>query len=84
MKKMILFVMLAMVGITASAADQTKEQFIASGKALAEKRGTEFNEAARIAAFERQDLNKDGVLSDDEQAASKSAAQKGKAKGKKK
>ncbi|MFA6174642.1 MAG: hypothetical protein WC334_10065 [Kiritimatiellales bacterium] len=84
MKKLLLFSMIAIAGITASAADITKEQFIADGKAASEKRGTEFNEKMRIAAFEKQDLNKDGVLSTEEQAANKSAAQKGKAKGKKK
>lgn len=84
MKKLLLFSMIAIAGMTASAADITKEQFLASGKAAAEKRGTEFNEAGRTAAFEKQDLNKDGVLSADEQAAAKPAGAKAPAKGKKK
>ena len=66
MKKLLLLSMIAMIGITASAADITKEQFIAKQKAAMEKAGKEFNEAKAAAAFDKKDLNKDGVLSADE------------------
>jgi 5,10-methylene-tetrahydrofolate dehydrogenase/methenyl tetrahydrofolate cyclohydrolase len=76
MKKIVLFSMIALAGITVSAADMTKEQFVATKKAAAEKAGTEFNEKAVEAAFAKRDLNKDGVLSADElKPAPKKAAQ---------
>ena len=86
MKKSLLFSMIAMIGITASAADMTKEQFVAKAKATAEKSGKEFDEAKAIAAFEKKDRNSDGVLDADEQMPAKSAtttaapAKKGKKK----
>jgi len=84
MKKLLLFSMIAIAGITASAADMTKDQFVGKMKAAAEKSGKEFDEAKAIATFDKKDLNKDGVLSTEEQAAGQPAGQKGKAKGKKK
>ncbi len=74
MKKLLLFSMIAMIGITASAADITKPDYMAKKKADAEKAGKTFNEKGHSGNFERQDLNKDGVLSDEEQAAAKAAA----------
>lgn len=74
MKKLLLFSMIAMIGITASAADLTKADYIAQRKAAAEKAGKAFNEKGVIGNFNKQDLNKDGVLSDEEQAAAKVAA----------
>ena len=79
MKKSLLFVMIAMIGITVSAADQTKEQFLAKSKAVAEKSGKEFDAAKAEAAFAKKDLNKDGVLSAEEVAAG-APAKKGKKK----
>ena len=79
MKKSFLFIMIAMASLVASAADITKEQFIATGKANAEKKDKAFNEAAYDKIFAKQDLNKDGILSDEEQAAAKAAAQKARA-----
>ena len=73
MKKSLLFSMIAMIGISAVAADMTKEQFIAKAKATAEKSGKEFDEAKAIAAFEKKDRNSDGVLDADEQMPPKSA-----------
>jgi len=84
MKKLLLFSMIALVGITASAAEITKEQFIAKEKATAENSGKEFDEAKAEAAFSRKDRNSDGVLSDAEQAPAKSAAPAKKGKNKKK
>ena len=86
MKKSLLFSMIAMIGITASAADMTKEQFIAKEKTKAENAGKEFDEAKAIALFEKKDRNSDGVLSADELAppASKATPTTTKGKGKKK
>ncbi len=66
MKKIVLFSVIALIGLTASAADQTKEQFMAAKKAAAEKAGKEFNAAASEKAFAARDLNKDGKLSAEE------------------
>ena len=66
MKKLLLFIAIAMIGVIASAADQTKEQFIANQKKTLEKAGKPFDEAKAIKAFDKKDLNKDGVLSADE------------------
>ena len=74
MKKLLLFSIITMIGITASAADITKEDYMAQRKAIAEKAGKVFNEKRNLADFEKQDLNKDGVLSDKEKADAKAAA----------
>jgi hypothetical protein len=66
MKKIVLFSIIALIGLTASAADQTKEQFMAARKALAERGGKEFNAAATEKIFAARDLNKDGKLSAEE------------------
>ena len=79
MKKSLLFVMIAMIGITVSAADQTKEQFLARSKTLAEKGGKTFDAAKAEETFAKKDLNKDGVLSAEEAAAG-APAKKGKKK----
>lgn len=77
MKKIVLFSIIALIGLTASAADQTKDQFIAAQKARAEKAGKEFNAAATEKIFAARDLNKDGKLSAEEQKpAAKPAAKK--------
>ncbi|NOU35238.1 MAG: hypothetical protein HOO88_00455 [Kiritimatiellaceae bacterium] len=66
MKKLLLFIAIAMIGVVASAADQTKEQFLAERKAAVEKAGKPFNEKTAAAAFDKKDINKDGVLSAEE------------------
>ncbi len=77
MKKIVLFSIIALIGITASAADQTKEQFMAAMKARAEKGGKEFNAAATEKLFAAKDKDKDGKLSAEEQKpAAKPAAKK--------
>jgi hypothetical protein len=73
MKKIVLFSLIAIAAITANATDMTKEQFVARQKATAEKAGKEFNEKASAAFFAIKDLNKDGVLSGDEQKPVKPA-----------
>jgi hypothetical protein len=73
MKKIVLFSIIALIGLTASAADQTKEQFIAASKARAEKAGKEFNAAATEKQFAAKDTNKDGKLSAEELAAKPAA-----------
>ena len=74
MKKSLLFSMIAMIGISAVAADITKEQFLKDAKAKAESSGKEFDEAKAIASFEKKDRNSDGVLSADEQTPKAPAA----------
>jgi hypothetical protein len=69
MKKLLLFSMIAMMGITASAADMTQEAFLAKKKAQAEAAGTTFNEAGALAYFKKVDTNKDGLISPAEQKA---------------
>ena len=77
MKKIVLFSIIALIGLTASAADQTKDQFIAARKAAAEKAGKEFNATAAEKQFAAKDLNKDGKLSAEElKPAAKPAAKK--------
>lgn len=66
MKKIVLFSIFALVGLTASAADMTKEQYLDAAKARAEKAGRAFNAAASEKAFVAKDLNKDGKLSGEE------------------
>ncbi len=67
MKKLPFLSMIALIGITASAADVTKEKFVATKKAQAEKAGKPFDEKTAVARFNKLDLNKDGVLSANEQ-----------------
>jgi opacity protein-like surface antigen len=67
MKKILLCSLIAIAGITASAADITKEDFIKK------KKSSGLDEAAAIAEFERKDRNSDGVLSDKEMAPPKPA-----------
>jgi hypothetical protein len=69
MKKLLVFSVIALIGLTASAADQTKEQFIAAAKAKAEAAGKEFNAAGAEKQFAAKDTNKDGKLSAEELAA---------------
>ncbi len=69
MKKLLLFSMIAMIGITASAADMNKEQLLAKKKAQAEAAGKDFNEAGVLAYFNKVDTNKDGLISPAEQKA---------------
>ena len=80
MKKLLLFSVIAMIGITASAASMTKEEYVSKRKASAEKAGKAFDEKALAAKFDKQDANKDGVLTDEEQAAAKAASAAKKAK----
>ena len=51
--------------------DVTKEAFVANQKKMAEKKGTEFDQAKAEAAFDKKDKNKDGVLSGDEKGKKK-------------
>jgi hypothetical protein len=76
-KKFILFSMIAMTGIAATAADLTVERFLAAFKRQAEKEGEGrvINRANLEAVFAKRDLNKDGILSEDEQAAARQAAE---------
>ena len=67
MKKSFLFIIVAMAGIAAGAAEMTKEQFVAVKKAESEKEGRKFNEKICLANFAKKDLDQNGVLSDEEQ-----------------
>jgi hypothetical protein len=69
MKKLLLFSVVALIGLSVSAADQTKEQFVAKAKATAEKAGKEFDAAKAEKQFAAKDTNKDGKLSAEEAAA---------------
>lgn len=73
MKKSILFTAITLAAITASAADITKEAFLAKKKAQAETAGTAYVEKNALGYFNRVDTNKDGIMSDAEQAADKAA-----------
>lgn len=73
MKKSLLFTAIILAGITASAADVTKESFLAGKKASAEKSGTAYDEPRAMVYFNKVDTNQDGVMSDAEQAAYKAA-----------
>ena len=59
-------------------AEVTKEQFVARQKAMAEKKGMEFDQAAAEAKFDKLDKNSDGKLTGDEKPKKKG---KGKKKG---
>ncbi len=69
MKKSFLFIMIAMAGVAASAAEITKETFLNRKKEQAEKAGTAYDEAKAMVYFNKVDTNKDGVMSDEEQKA---------------
>ncbi|VGO16563.1 hypothetical protein PDESU_05154 [Pontiella desulfatans] len=56
--------------------DVTKEQFVAQQKKMAEKKGTEFDQAKAEAKFDKMDKNKDGKLSADEKPAKKPKKEK--------
>ena len=56
--------------------DVTKEAFVANQKKMAEKKGTEFDQAKSEARFEKLDKNKDGKLSADEKPAKKKKQKK--------
>lgn len=71
MKKSFLFIMIAMIGITASAADQTLEEYLVRRQAYSEKVGKPYDEAVSKKLFEKLDVNEDGILSDEEFAAAK-------------
>jgi len=76
MKKVLLFSMIAIAGLTVSAADITKADFLAKQKAKVEAKGGQFDEAKTAKNFDTMDTNKDGVLSDAEQSAGKAPAKK--------
>ena len=67
MKKVLLFSMIAIAGLTVSAVDMTKEVYIAKIKAVAERKGRAFDAEKVAADFDKLDKNKDGVWSDEEQ-----------------
>lgn len=71
MKKMFLLVMIIAIAGVAGAKDVTKEAYLASKKIDAEKAGTAFNETGVMGWFNEVDTNKDGIMSDAEQAAYK-------------
>lgn len=56
--------------------DTSKEQFVASQKKMAEKKGNEFDQAKAEARFDKMDKNKDGVLTADEKPAKKPKKEK--------
>ena len=71
MKRLFLLTAVLMLGIVAQAAPKgpvTLDEYLAKQKATAEKKGAAFDEAKAKAAFEKRDLNHDGVLSVEEQA----------------
>ncbi|MDF7825622.1 hypothetical protein P4B35_16465 [Pontiellaceae bacterium B12227] len=62
----------------------TKEMFVAQQKKMAEKKGTEFDQAKSEAKFDKLDKNKDGTLTADEKPQKKGKkGKKGEGKGKK-
>jgi hypothetical protein len=73
MNKSLLLIMMVMVGGAAMAKDVTKEAFLATKKAAAEKAGKTQDEAKDMGYFNKVDTNKDGVMSDAEAAAYKEA-----------
>jgi hypothetical protein len=56
--------------------DVTKAQFVAQQKKMAEKKGTEFDQAKADATFAKLDKNSDGKLSADEKPAGKGKKEK--------
>lgn len=69
MKKSLLLTGIVMASITASGADITKEAYLTSKKASAERSGTAYDEARAMIYFNKVDTNQDGVMSDAEVAA---------------
>jgi len=72
MKRLFLLIVFLMAGVVAQAAPAPKapltlDAYLAKQKANAEKKGTEYDEAKAKEAFAKKDLNKDGVLSVEEQ-----------------
>ena len=73
MKRLFLLIVFLMAGIVAQAAPapkepQTLDQYLAAQKAKAEKKGSAFDEAKSKEAFAKKDLDKNGILSAEEQA----------------
>ncbi|WP_372806635.1 hypothetical protein [Pontiella sp.] len=84
MKKWLVMAMIACVAVAVQAGegekkgkgeskpkDVTKAQFVAQQKKMAEKKGTEFDQAAVEAKFDKMDKNKDGKLTADEKPTKK-------------
>ncbi len=72
MKRLFLLTVILMAGVMAQAApkaDVTLDEYLATTKANKEKNGKEYDEAAAKKAFDKKDLDKDGKLSVEEQAA---------------
>jgi hypothetical protein len=70
MKRLFLLVVFLMAGVVAQAAPKgplTLDEFLAKRKASAEKKGEAFDEAKAKEKFAKKDLDKDGVLSVEEQ-----------------
>ena len=78
MKRFFLLTVILMAGVVAQAAPKAPlnlEDFLVRQKALAEKQGREFKEDAAKRNFEKKDLDKDGILSVEEQAPKKEKAE---------
>ena len=73
MNKSLLLIMIAMTGVAAMAKDITTEEFLATKKAAAEKAGKTQDVAKDMVYVNKVDTNKDGVMSDAEQASYKEA-----------
>lgn len=72
MKRLFLLTVILMAGVMAQAAPKaavTLDEYLATTKANREKNGKEYDEAKVKAQFEKKDLDKDGKLSVEEQAA---------------
>ena len=78
MKRLFLLTVFLMAGVVAQAAPkepQTLEQYLAKRKASAEKKGESFDEAKAKESFAKKDLDKNGILSVEEQAPAPKADQ---------
>jgi hypothetical protein len=73
MKKILMLTVIA-AGITASAADMTKAEYVSKRKASAAKTGKPYDEVALAKNFDKLDLNGDGILTDAEYAEAKAKA----------
>jgi hypothetical protein len=73
MKKWIALALIVCVAGVAQAAKkpQTKEEYVAAKKELLEKQGKTFDQAKVEAKFDKQDKDKDGVWSIEEQTPAK-------------
>ena len=69
MKKSLLLTVIILTGLSAGAADVTKEAYLTSKKASAERSGTAYDEARAMIYFNKVDTNQDGVMSDAEVVA---------------